>query len=105
QKLPRNEESFYEDVFDALLRRHDATKPGFVRPRKSTMSDLVFRAWFNKLCFFCMRSGRVSWSRHAMLRIAAEAMPPQGVSVPAEDPLADLVDITCLLLEEDAEYR
>jgi hypothetical protein len=105
QKLPEDTGAFHEDLFDALLRRHDATKPGFVRSRKSKMDDLVFRSWFDRFAFHAMKSGAASWSRLEMLTLAGQGLPPQGTAASAEDVLDDALHITGLVVAETTEYR
>jgi hypothetical protein len=105
QKLPETVAGFHEDLFDALLRRHDATKPGFVRPRASKMDDLTFRTWFDRLAFRAMKSGAASWARHGILEMASDALPLRGVAAGADDVLDDAVNITGLIVQEGGEYQ
>lgn len=105
QKIPEKANSFHEDLFDALLRRHDATKPGFVRQRLSRLDDLGMRSWFDRFAFQCIRSGTSSWNRHAALDFASRSLPARGQAAGADEVLADAVHITGLVVEEGGEYE
>lgn len=105
QTLPNDVGAFHEDLFDALLRRHDATKPGFVRPRESQMDDMAFRMWFDRFCFFAMKSERIAFPRYEALEIADKAMSRRGAGGAADRALADAVYVTGLVLQEGGEYQ
>lgn len=104
-KLPVERESFHEDLFDALLRRHDAAKPGFVRVRKSKLSDSTLRVWFDRISFRALERGQFAWDRREATDLVAKAVPLRGEASSADDVLDDISSITSLILEEGGEYR
>lgn len=104
-KLPVERESFHEDLFDALLRRHDAAKPGFVRSRKSKLSDYMLRLWFDRISFRAQERGEFAWDRRQAVALVAKAVPLRGEATSADDVLDDISNITSLILEEGGEYR
>src|SRR5207249_1599742 len=66
QSLPQNEASFYDELFSLLLQRHDKTKAGYVRPRKSRVSDVELEEFFNALCFVTRKANESSFSRRQL---------------------------------------
>jgi hypothetical protein len=44
RKVPETFSEFYEHLFFTLLSRHDGTKPGFTRARKTKLGTTDFRA-------------------------------------------------------------
>src|SRR5713101_1893212 len=104
QSLPQNEASFYDELFSLLLQRHDKTKAGYVRPRKSQLSDAGLEEFFNALAFVTRKAHESSFSRRQLNERAAEAgrLAEAGV---IEKALADIVDITCMILADGDEAR
>lgn len=105
QKLPEQMSDFYESIFDILLRRHDLSKPGFVRQRLCSLNDNQYREIFNSFCFETQKIGKSQFSPAEIQSAISKAI--QVVNVD-EDPLnflKDIANVTCLLLHEGQEYR
>ena len=51
QTIPETEMAFFADLFMLLLVRHDKSKPGYTRPRKSGLGDIAIEEMFNAICY------------------------------------------------------
>ncbi len=105
QKLPEQMSDFYESIFDVLLRRHDRSKPGFVRQRLCSLNDNQYREIFNAFCFETQKFDKSQFSLEEIQSAISKAM--QVVNVD-EDPLnflKDITNVTCLILHEGGEHR
>jgi hypothetical protein len=105
QSLPQNDAAFYDSIFTLLLQRHDKSKPGYTRPRKSKLSDSQLLDFFNTFCFSSRREGDGSFSDTALAKYAKSTLKVMGIDGAEDDVISDIVQITCLLLKEGDEYK
>jgi hypothetical protein len=105
QSLPQNSASFYGSLFSLLLQRHDKTKGGYIRPRKSGVSDTVLEDFFNALCFVTRKANEDSFTRTDLIGFAKEAMKIIGSKGDVDKILADIIEITCMVVNDGDEFR
>lgn len=105
QSIPENEVAFYSDLFMLLLQRHDKTKAGYVRERKSKLGDLALKKVFVTTCFLSRKLGTSNLKLDEMYDIAKQGMETNRIEADPELVLDDIKSITCLLLEEGGEFR
>lgn len=105
QSLPHNEAAFYDALFNLLLQRHDKSKGGYVRPRKSKLSDSELLQFFNALCYFTRKVGETSFARAQLTKYAQSALKVSGHSVGVDNVLLDVIEITCLIVTDGDECR
>jgi NACHT domain len=105
EKIPDQLSEFYDSIFNTLVWRHDKLKPGYRRPRKSSMSDSDFRKVFESFCFYIKEYSKASYNEKTVRVAAEKAIKTTGVEVKPDIFIADLVSITCLLVRDSAEYR
>lgn len=105
QSLPQNSAAFYDSLFSLLLQRHDKSKGGYVRPRKSGVSDLVLQEFFNALCFVTRKAGEGSFSWNQFVTHARNAVRHLEEKGDVEKMIDDIVEITCLVIRDGEEYR
>lgn len=106
QTIPENAIAFYSDLFSLLLVRHDRSKAGFKRQRKSGASDSRLEEFFNALAFLTRLDEKGGFTAKEMTRYAKRAVETGGgAKVEPGDALADVEEITCLLLRDGEEYR
>ncbi len=103
--LPENELDFFSQLFDLLLKRHDKSKPGFVRVRKSGLGDSAIEDVFNAICFLTSKNEDLDFSIGALRRYARQAAKLAVVTCDADTVVEDILDITCLILEEGGYCR
>jgi NACHT domain len=107
QSIPETRADFFSDLFMLLLQRHDKTKAGYIRQRKSKLGDKFLERVFVALCYLTKKSGESVFSNAAMFDLTREALAASGGKGDADvDAVLDDVRlITCLLLEEGGEWR
>jgi hypothetical protein len=103
QSIPETTVAFYDDLFQVLLSRHDKSKPGYRRHRKSRLGDNAIEEIFNALCFLTRKTEQGVFTNRELFKHIRRAVQVCGHSVSADDFLADIVEITCLILQEAGE--
>jgi hypothetical protein len=104
-EIPRKVTVFYDRAFDALYSKHDAKKDGWQREKRSNISFDDFKLLFGHFCFVSYSQGAVDFRWEGFKRYTETAVRLAGISVKAEDFLADLKDAVCLLREEGDQYH
>jgi hypothetical protein len=105
QIIPDNLSRFYLNLLSILLQRHDKSKPGFVRERKSMPDDALFEKCFYALCYETKNSRSPALGEKELLTYCGNAL-KRGMSESApRDFLYDIVNITCLIVKDSDEYR
>ncbi len=102
--VPENENAFFEDLFDVLLRRHDRMKAGYVRPRSSRLGDRDLQAVFEATCYFMRRDGVLRGPSHYFLDTVDKAIRACQQAADCAKVLKDISTITCLILEDGLDY-
>lgn len=107
QSIPETRADFFADLFMLLLQRHDKTKAGYVRQRKSKLGDKFLERVFVAICYLTKKRGESAFSNSTMFDITREALRIAGASIDsdADAVLDDVKFISCLLLEEGGEWR
>ncbi len=105
QSLPQNDAAFYDSLFPLLLQRHDKTKGGYLRPRKSKMGDVALEDVFGALCFITRKANESSFAKSHLQSYAREAMQVIRQEGDVEKILRDIIDITCLIISDGDEFR
>lgn len=106
QEVPTQMSEFYENLFQLLLQRHDGSKPGYSRKRRcKELNDAAYRKLFDGFCYFSKQLKPQEMVSSKINETAERAFKDAGVKGNAEDFIRDIVEITCLLLEEGGEYR
>ena len=102
---PKELADFYDLVFWTLLSRHDRTKPGYVRKRKSGLADRQIKQVFEAFCFLSKRKNQSTFPVELANGIVEEAARATHIKVNTTDYLDDITRITGLLLEEGLQYH
>jgi len=105
QSIPENAIAFYGDLFNLLLLRHDKTKAGYVRRRKSAVGDASLLEIFNGMCFLTRKENQGAFTLNELQNYAKEAIKIAGQKCPQEKVVADIIEITCLIVQEGGECR
>jgi hypothetical protein len=75
------------------------------RPRKSKLSDSELENFFNGLAFLTRKANETSFTRTDLNRYGLEAIRLVGLNANIDKVLADIIDVTCLILAEGEERR
>lgn len=106
RKVPETFSEFYENLFWTLLLRHDGTKPGYSRLRKTKLGATEFRKLFEAFCF-CLRKNDIGVSffhteGKAAIETASQLM---GLQLESDDYLTDVRKVTGLLIDEGMKFH
>lgn len=105
QSIPENHVAFFSDLFALLLQRHDKSKAGYIRARKSGIGDKALESVFVALSYLSRKRGESVFTSAMIYDLTREALNAADIVAKADDVLDDIRAITCLLLEEGGEYR
>ncbi|MFL6519927.1 MAG: NACHT domain-containing protein [Chthoniobacterales bacterium] len=104
QSIPENEIAFYEGLFMLLLQRHDKSKGGYIRPRKSKLGDFVLQDIFSALCYLAHKN-RLPFKTFALHSATRDAISITQAPASTDKVLTDIVQITCMVIVEGDEWR
>lgn len=105
-KIPKTKLGFYEDLFSAILSRHDGFKDSYNRASKTKMSDDEIKNVFCTFCYLARKEQKRIFAEAEILRVIRKALNVSDfLSVLPSDYLYDLVHITCLLKRDGLDYE
>ena len=104
QVIPEQLADFYETIFELLLRRHDGTKPGYTRQRSCKLNDHQYRQVFDAFCFESKRLEDTEFNSQQIYYLIEKAINSLGLKEDPEKYIADIKNITCLIIEEGEKY-
>jgi hypothetical protein len=104
-QLPAKLSDFYDSLFQALLQRHDGTKPGFTRKRSCALDDSQYRQVFESLCILAKKTGQQSFDGEKIYSLSQQALEQCVLNANPSSYIDDIVQITCLLVRDGEEYR
>lgn len=100
QRIPGDFTEFYDELFSILLVRHDRSKKGWERKRKTGLSDREIQQLFEAYCFKSKVAGASSVPRSRALELVAAAAESTRLVCNEVHFLHDIEKVTCLLQEE-----
>ncbi|EGQ7756552.1 NACHT domain-containing protein [Vibrio vulnificus] len=105
-KIPKTKLGFYEDLFLAILSRHDGFKGSYNRPTKSKLSDDEIKSVFCALCYVTRKAEIRVFSSDEIKSYVQQALNIcEFHSIAACDFVYDLTHVTCLLKQDGLEYE
>jgi len=105
QTIPDNVVAFYENLFGLLIRRHDKSKAGYVRPRKAGLGDNVLEELFNGICFLARKDRKGAFVFNDLVGYAENAGKLLNIKCEGQSAIEDIIQITCLILEEAGDCK
>ena len=104
-EIPDHLSDFYKALFTTLIKRHDKTKPGYVRQRLTSIGNVKFERLFENICFTALKSYKISMSENEYFQFTQEAMSVEKIEgVCAESLMQDITSVTCLILLDGDKY-
>lgn len=100
QKIPLDFSEFYDEIFQILLIRHDASKLGWRRIRKSKLDDRQIQQIFEAFCFATRRRKLTSLDRETAYQLVADSIAETDITSEPQHFIDDIKKITCLLIDE-----
>ena len=105
-KIPKTKLGFYEDLFSAILSRHDGFKESYNRATKSKLLDDEIKSVFCALCYLTRKAEVSIFSENVILSFIQQALNASNFkNVSASDYLYDLTHVTCLLKKDGLDYE
>lgn len=99
-KIPLDFAEFYDELFQILLVRHDGSKLGWRRHRKTTLNDREIQEIFEAFCFATRKRQTSSINSETAYGLAKESIDECQRNTDPQHFLDDIRKITCLLVEE-----
>ncbi|MCG2612666.1 NACHT domain-containing protein [Terrimonas sp. NA20] len=104
--IPSNKVSFYEEIYFALFKRHDLSKDGWTRPKKSKLDIQQFRTLLRQLAFDTAVLGTIVYNESELtsyIELAKGKCP--GIVFKSADFLDDLLSSVPLFQREGAKLK
>lgn len=101
--IPDKLHIFYDNAFETLFMKHDATKAGFKRQIKSGLSYDSFKKVFAKFCFNSYARGQYSFEREEIINIL-DRVKNKGDEFSVADYVEDLTDSVCVLYRDGRQF-
>ncbi|MDO6444137.1 NACHT domain-containing NTPase [Marinobacter sp. 2_MG-2023] len=105
QTIPSSFTDFYDKLFQILYTRHDSSKPGFKRDKRSNLSEEKLERAFSVFCFLTRKDDKTTLTRSEALLYGEKSSDSSGLAFDSEDFLEDITKITCLLIQEGFQYH
>ncbi len=105
QKIPLDFSEFYDELFQILLVRHDRSKIGYERHRKTKLGDKQIQEVFEAFCFKTKAKSKTSIERGEALIFVQQALASAQIQCDEASFLQDVKKVTCLLSEEGARIE
>ena len=102
--IPDHFSEFYENLFQTLLVRHDRTKPGFRRKRRTALGERVMQDVFEAFSYYSIIKGGTSFKYDEAINLATKSADAIGCTVDSDAYINDVCKVTCLLIEESNHY-
>lgn len=100
QKIPLDFAEFYDDLFEILLTRHDGSKKGWRRSRKTKLNDREMQQAFEAFCFGTRKRKLASFDKEMAYNVAKEGIDRLKLPADPEGFLSDISKITCLVVPD-----
>jgi len=102
--IPEKVHLFYEQAFDTLFAKHDATKEAF---KRKMYTDLPIDMFKRYLSFFCLTSyfdEKYEFNEAEMLEYIRKGLKIENASIDPEKFSQDLLESVCILQREGLDY-
>lgn len=103
-EIPEKLHLFYDNAFETLYSKHDATKAGYRRELKSALSYDSFKKVFAYFCFISYAQGKIEFSYHELV-MNLKKVKINKISFDIDNYISDLVNSLCVLYKEGINYK
>lgn len=105
-EIPEKLHLFYSNAFETLYSKHDATKAGYRREMRSSLSYDSFRKVFAYFCFVTYYQSKYEMTHEELLSFLKKVSKSiNTVDFDAENYILDLVNSICVLYKEGVSYK
>lgn len=102
--IPEKIYIFFEQAFDTLFLRHDATKEGFQRKKHTDLPIDRFKRYFSYFCLITYYEQKLEFSETDMRAYAEKAFEANAVDVKAGEFIKDIVESVCIMQREGLNF-
>lgn len=103
-EIPEKLHLFYANAFETLYSKHDATKAGYRRELKCSLSYDLFKKVFAYFCFITYYQGKIELT-HDEIITTLKKISSSVVPFEPSDYVFDLVNSICVLYKEGLNYK
>ena len=103
-EIPEKLHLFYANAFETLYSKHDATKSGYRRELRCSLSYDSFKKIFAYFCFITYYQGKIELT-HDDILTALKKVRSNTVSFNPTDYIFDLVNSICVLYRDGVNYK
>lgn len=104
--IPSSKLSFYEEIYSALYKKHDLSKDGWTRPKKSNLDIQQFRVVLRQLAFDTTLLGETNYSETKLLKLVTDAINKSpGVSANPDNFIEDIVSTVPLFQRDGLKIK
>ena len=105
-EIPEKLHLFYSNAFETLYSKHDATKAGYRREMRSSLSYDSFRKVFAYFCFVTYYQSKYEMTHEELLSFLKKVSKSiNTVDFDGENYILDLVNSICVLYKEGVSYK
>jgi hypothetical protein len=102
--IPEKVHLFYEQAFDTLFAKHDATKEAYKRKMYTGLSIDVFKSYLSYFCLATYYDEKFELSESEILSYLAKCLKIENGSAKPVDFLQDLVESVCTLQKDGLNF-
>jgi NACHT domain len=102
--IPEKVNVFYEQAFDTLFSKHDATKEAYRRKIYSNCSIDVFKRYLSYFCLASYYDEKFEFTETEALNYIDKGLKVENSTIRSSDFLLDLVESVCLLRRDGLTY-
>lgn len=103
-EIPQKLHIFYDNAFETLYSKHDATKAGFRREMKCKLPYDTFKYVFSEFCFRTYIENQYDFSYEQMKEKLQKVM-ERGETFNVENYIWDLCNSICVICKDGLSYR
>lgn len=103
-EIPQKLHLFYSNAFETLYAKHDATKAGYRRELKCSLSYDSFKKVFSYFCFLTYLQNKIEFTYDDLLE-ALGKVTVRNVTYDKRDYIDDLVNSLCVLYKDGLKYK
>ncbi|MDD2829138.1 MAG: hypothetical protein PHW18_06155 [Sulfuricurvum sp.] len=105
QVIPTQFSDFYQKLFEILLARHDNTKAGYKRERKSNLNDIQLQDIFEAFCFFTAKEDILLFDSRELNDYFFKSISLLKLDVETSDVVEDILKITNLIIQDGMVFQ
>ncbi|PKK37358.1 hypothetical protein BWI96_05640 [Siphonobacter sp. SORGH_AS_0500] len=104
--IPPNKSAFYEEIYTALYKRHDLSKNGWSRLKKSNLDVYQFRLVLRELAYESYQAGTISYDENQLIELIKKAKDRcPGITFSNTNFLEDLLSAVPLFQREGLKIK